>query len=291
MPRNPEADALKAFLIFTVILVHLYAAIPLEQGTSFIRFPLPVLITNYFMPLFIAIAGYFFRYTVDKAPLHTLVINKFTELIVPILLWNGSIGLITYYKDITWFSFPFIIYNTSYGKLWFLVATFASLSLIAAIHKICKANLFLFSVLILFSTIALHFLHAPDSRLFAWNFHVPYMLPFAALGFIAAKAPLLQTLTRPRWWFLISGCYLLLCTFTPANVSHWKTGTDLFNPDFSWQTIAWCSLYRDLLAFTGCIFIIPILRFIWLKLPVTPHSYIFSRQKHTCYLRSSILLH
>ncbi len=74
-----------------------------------------------------------------------------------------------------------------------------------------------------------------------------------------------------------------------ANVSHWKTGTDLFNPDFSWQTIAYCSVYRDILAFTGCIFIIPILSFIWLRLSVTPsQSYSFSRQKHVSHLYPSI---
>ena len=85
MARNPEADALKAFLILAVVFVHLCAAIPLEQNASYIRTPLSVLISYYFMPLFMAIAGYFFRYTVDKAPLHSLVINKFTELIIPIL--------------------------------------------------------------------------------------------------------------------------------------------------------------------------------------------------------------
>ena len=64
--RNTGADALKAYLIFFVIFSHLISAV--LQG---FRYPLEAQIVRglsnyYFMPLFAAVAGYFFASTVRK---------------------------------------------------------------------------------------------------------------------------------------------------------------------------------------------------------------------------------
>lgn len=107
------------------------------------------------------------------------------------------------------------------------------------------------------------------------------MFPFAALGFIAAETSLFHVLTKKQYWISLSICYLILCLFAPTGVSHWNTGTDLFNPEFTWQKIAYCSLFRDFLAFSGCVFIVPVLRFIWKYIPLALSNNICSIGRNT----------
>lgn len=267
MNRNNEIDALKSFLIWSVIFVHLMLAIPCTESTRILYPAQAALINYYFMPLFICIAGYFFRLTVKKAPFYVIITNKFTELITPIILWFGAYGLCQNINTINTNNVFQILYDECYGKLWFLSATFASLVLIAVARLLCSSNLKRFLILTLLITIGLHFIHAPNSLIFKWNHHLPYMFPFAVIGYVTAEVNICDFFSSKKVWLSVSFIYFLLCCFAPEKVNPWEIGTDLFNPDFSWQYIAYCSTYRNVLACAGIIFILPILRYIWHKLP------------------------
>ena len=91
---------MKAYLIFFVIFSHLISAV--LQG---FRYPLEAQIVRglsnyYFMPLFAAVAGYFFASTVRKftspvgffslRSLIVIILNKGSELLLPVVVWNGT---------------------------------------------------------------------------------------------------------------------------------------------------------------------------------------------------------
>lgn len=271
--RNTGADALKAYLIFFVIFSHLVNAVlqgfhyPLEA--QIVR----VLSNYYFMPLFAVVAGYFFASTVRKfaspagffslRSLIVIILNKGSELLLPVVVWNGAYSLIIHFDTLSLRNLPWVLYWGIRYQMWFLVALFVSLSMIAVIQAISRKNATVFIILAVLVAVGVHFVYVPDSYFFSWNYHVPYLFPFAVIGYLMGQTKSTWLLFNRKIHVSASIAYLVLCFYAPADVSHWKTGTCLFSDTYSWQKVAYCCLYRDVLAFAGIVTMVPILRYVW----------------------------
>ncbi|MBR5196238.1 MAG: acyltransferase family protein [Akkermansia sp.] len=264
--RNSGVDALKAFLIFGVILVHLIAAVMPETYSAVPRWISMAGVSYYFMPLFVAVAGYYFASTLQKSNPLVVVINKAAELLLPVCIWYGSYALIRGADDLSLRSSIWVLYYGVYGKVWFLGATFASLFLIVLIWCLAHGRGRVFIALSAVCAVGLHFVYAPGSLILKWNYHVPYLFPFAVLGYLFGQKKSCAWLADMKCGLVCMVPYLLLCVFAPDNVSHWKTGTCLFSGVYSWQEVAWCSLYRNALAVVGIAAMVPVLAFVWKRL-------------------------
>lgn len=264
--RDSGVDALKAFLISGVVLVHLIAAVMPETYSPVALAIVKGAVSHYFMPLFVAVAGYYFASTVRKAPPFVVVINKATELLLPVCIWYGGYSLFRGYEQLSFQSVIWILYKGIYGKVWFLGATFASLFLIVLIWSISRGCRRLFVVLSLVCAVGLHFVYAPGSWILNWNYHVPYLFPFAVLGYLFGLNKAGCLLTNIKCTLVCMVPYLLLCILAPANMSHWKSGTCLFSGTYSWQEVAWCSFYRDVIAAVGIVTMLPVLAVVWNRL-------------------------
>ena len=261
--RDSGADALKAFLIYGVVLVHLIAAVMPETYSSVALSFIRGAVSHYFMPLFVAIAGYYFASTVRKSSPFVVVINKAAELLLPVCIWYGVYALFREYEQLSLQSLIWILYYGIYGKVWFLGATFASLFLIVLIWSITRGCSRLFVLLSVVCAVGLHFVHAPGSWILEWNYHVPYLFPFAVLGYLFGLKKSGCLLTNIKCTLVCMVPYLLLCILAPANMSHWKSGTCLFSDTYSWQEVAWCSFYRDVIAAVGIVAVVPLLTYAW----------------------------
>ena len=261
--RDSGTDALKAFLMYGVVLVHLIAAAMPETYSSVALSLIRCMVTLYFMPLFVAIAGYYFASTVRKSTPYVVVINKAGELLLPVCIWYGVYALFRQYDQLSLQSLIWILYYGIYGKVWFLGAIFASLFLIVLIWSITRGCRKLFAVLSVVCAVGLHFVHAPGSWILEWNYHVPYLFPFAVLGYLFGLKKAGSLLTNIKCTLVCMVPYLLLCILSPENMSHWKSGTCLFSDIYSWQEVAWCSLYRDVIAAVGIVTMLPVLAYAW----------------------------
>ena len=261
--RQAESDALKAFLILSVVLVHLIAAIMPDAYSSVALAIIRLGSTFYFMPLFVAIAGYYFSFTIQKGSPIAVFVNKIAELLLPVCIWYGGYAIISQYDQLTFRSVIWILYYGIYGKVWFLGATFASLMLIVLLRCIARGSRVVFIVSSFILGIALHFVYAPGSWVLEWNYHVPYLFPFAVLGYLSGLRKVSRPLSGVRCWVICGLAYFILSYYAPVNMSHWKTGTCLFSADYSWWEVAWCSLYRDVVAAVGIVFMLPVLRSVW----------------------------
>ena len=264
--RDSGADALKAFLIYGVVLVHLIAAVMPETYSTVALSCIRGVVSYYFMPLFVAVAGYYFASTMQKSNPLVVVVNKAAELLLPVCIWYGVYALLREHAQLSIQSFIWILYYGIYGKVWFLGAAFASLSLIVLVWCIARGRVRLFIALSAVCAVGLHFVYAPGSLILEWNYHVPYLFPFAVLGYLFGLKKAGCLLTNIKCTLVCMVPYLLLCIFAPANMSHWKSGTCLFSETYSWQEVAWCSFYRDVLAVVGIIAMLPVLSFIWKRL-------------------------
>lgn len=261
--RDSGADALKAFLIYGVVLVHLIAAVMPETYSTVALSCIRGVVSYYFMPLFVAVAGYYFASTMQKFNPLVVVVNKAAELLLPVCIWYGVYALIRGADDLSLRSSIWVLYYGVYGKVWFLGATFASMFLIVLIWSMTRGRRRWFVALSIVCAVALHFVHAPGSRILAWNYHVPYLFPFAVLGYLFGQRKSCSWLSDMRCALVCMVPYLLLCAFAPDNVSHWKTGTCLFSDTYSWQEVAWCSFYRDVIAAVGIVAVVPLLAYAW----------------------------
>ncbi len=261
--RNSEIDALKAFLICGVVLGHLIAAILPEWRSAVGLLVRQASLTHYFMPLFVAVAGYYFASTVQKYSSFAVIVNKAAELLLPVCIWYGGYAILKEYDQLSVKSLIWVLCNGIYGQLWFLVSTFVSLVLIVLLRCLARGNSSLFIVLACLLGIALHFVHVPGIYFLKWNYHVPYLFPFAVLGYLFGLQKSCWPLVNVKCRAICVAVYVVLCWYVPENMSHWKTGTCLFSGAYSWQEIAWCSVYRDVIAALGIVSMVPLLRYIW----------------------------
>lgn len=85
--RNSYADYLKGILIFTVLAAHTGALTRLGGIPHETTLPALYVMGAWHMPLFMAVAGWFFRCSVERRSLGTLVWNKVQTLVIPTAFW------------------------------------------------------------------------------------------------------------------------------------------------------------------------------------------------------------
>lgn len=205
------------------------------------------------MPLFMAVAGWFFRYSVDHRSLGSLLKNKFQTLVVPTFFWwfmcdftwwclaNCGLPTDSLYVGCPWF-IPSVIFCT----ILCILCRYAGKFTCPAVEYACAGLI----------TIGLHFIPG-------WTYNVAYMFPFFYCGYICNRFNLAGKV--PHWVFPL--CLAAACVIWSYNeyAQHftgwrvWATGTYILGP-MGWKRHLILIAYRNFLGllgsigFAGCLF-------------------------------------
>ena len=213
-------DFYKGILMFGVIWGHsITNLLAGDQNNISIHW----IMRTYDMPMFMVISGYFLAFSLAKCDLKTILKDKMTTILFPVVLWD----LIT-------------TYGTSLGHLYFLWAIFLSSVITALIAELVK-SFKIQCVLFAFVTVLLNFI-----PLSLWN--LSYLFPFFAIGYIIGK----QNLHPMRYiggggvLFLL---FVLLLSFWTQEYKIRNTGA--YFTDFTLNSLA-IVLFRYAIGFVGC---------------------------------------
>lgn len=229
--RNEIVDFYKGFLMWGVILGHLITALKggLDVGPIFIH----TFIRTYDMPFFMILSGFFLSKSLVKYSIKTVLANRVTMILFPILIWN------------------IISMNFNFTSFYFLWAVFVS-SVICIIsysieHMINGKRWYVELILEILFIIALHFINIP------WNLF--YLFPFFVIGRymsnIEFKVP---NFTIPFIIFVTAQC------FWKGTYSPWVVGFDAWQEDM-WLLIIY--FYRIVLGILGAYIIANVLLYIF----------------------------
>lgn len=251
--RSAYADYLKGILMFGVVAAHMGGLT--RQGGMPHGTILPSLyaMMAWSMPLFMAVAGWFFRYSVDRRSLGSLLGNKFQTLVVPTVFWRLVftllLSLLAYFGRpasqwdaiCQWF-LPSIIFCILLGTLCRYVGKFSC----PALEYACAGLI----------AIGLHFIPG-------WTYNVAYMFPFFYCGYMCNRFNLAGKV--PHWVFPL--CLAAACVIWSyidyahhfKGWSHWYSGTYILGP-LGWKRHLVLITYRNFLGllgsigFAGCLF-------------------------------------
>ena len=221
--RLPYADILKGLLMFSVLLSHTNVALQcccakpmgyLPSGTMGL----------WHMPLFMAIAGYFFYTSLRKATVTQIIRNKIVFILVPCIIW-GTVARVfdagVFHGN--WSLSALLPTNT----LWFLWSLLLCMLLFLIPYGGMR-----------FSRIAGHavaILMACGLYLVpGWSFNVAYMFPFFYAGYACNEFNLLH---RLRPWHVAVACAVIAAFAVALRFGHfkgwnvWATGTYIFHPN------------------------------------------------------------
>lgn len=198
------------------------------------------------MPLFMAVAGWFFRYSVERRSLGSLTLSKLQTLFIPTAFW-WLVCVLTVWL-LACCSFP--TDSLSCGCPWFLPSVIFCIILgtlcYYAGRLACATMEYMCAFLI---AISLHFVPW-------WSYNVAFMFPFFYCGYLSCRFALAGKV--PRWIFPL--CLLAACGIWIYNDymhhfhgwSVWNSGSYILGPQ-GWERHLTLILYRDFLGFLGSI--------------------------------------
>lgn len=245
MKRNSYADYLKGILMLTVLAAHTWAALSQGLQATPASIPLLYVMGPWHMPLFMAVAGWFFADSVRKRSFEELAGNKSRTILVPLVLWTILYQLCLQILDAAGAPTD----TLSAGSLWFLYSLLLCSLLMALCYHAGRKTRPAVEY-----TLALA-LAAWLSTTSAAAFHVAYMFPFFLCGYTCAR---LRVRPLPGW----ASCIILASTvlfyvFAEMNGhakgwSVWQSGTWIFGPQ-GWRRHLFLDCYRIFLGLAGSI--------------------------------------
>ncbi|MCM1188847.1 MAG: acyltransferase family protein [bacterium] len=135
--REKAWDILKGFTICCVLIGHLIQYMSLGK-LDYTRNRLYLLIYSFHMPLFMFMAGYFFKKSMQKYSFKNLLIRQAKGLLIPLFVWNT----IFYYF---WYAIHMLQgkeegpvlrgWLYSMRGLWFLSSLFICSLIVLVVHK------------------------------------------------------------------------------------------------------------------------------------------------------------
>ena len=245
MNRSSYADYLKGILMLTVLAAHTWHA--LSQGLQPTPGSVPLLyvMEPWHMPLFMAVAGWFFAGSVQKRSFEELAGNKCRTILIPLVLWTILYQLCLQILDAT--GAPTDTLST--GSLWFLYSLLlCSLLMALCYHAGRKTHSAVEYALALALVVWL-------STTSAAAFHIAYMFPFFFFGYACAR---MRARPLPGW----ASCIILASTVLfyvfaamnghAAGWTVWVSGTWIFGPQ-GWRRHLFLNCYRISLGLAGSI--------------------------------------
>lgn len=216
--RNTYVDVLKGLLMLSVVFGHtataLKAGCPCHCGPySYVPYLRPL-----DMPLFMAIAGYFFYFSCCKRTWQEILTNRITMILIPCVVWcwGGQmvrLGLDHHFSSLSWLP----------GGLWFLRSLLGCSALTLLLHFGLEKRCLIGAL----ALVAMSFFIGRD------EYNIGYMFPFFFLGYLTSRCTLIPHF---RWWMgltalvCFAGCYTLLGTPFSQDWSVWNSHTYLFGP-------------------------------------------------------------
>lgn len=240
LPRNTYVDILKSLLVFSVVMTHTAAAMKAGEQLYCGKYSFLPFLCPFDMPLFMAISGYFFYFSCRKRSWQEILVNRFSAIMVPCVLWNWIVqltrgGLDHHCSALTWFP----------CGIWFLWSLLGCCALTLILHTVLGSKCWLGAL----GLVGASFFIGKD------NYNIGYMFPFFFLGYLTSRWSLLKHF---RWWhgalalMILCELYAMLGTPFAKGSSVWVSHTYLFGP-LGWRRHAELYLYRMSLGFFGCI--------------------------------------
>lgn len=227
MTRISYADILKGILMFSVVAAHCNAAMSIMCAPS----PgiVPYTLSLWHMPLFMAIAGYFFYYSAQKRTLAGLFKTKLLAILIPFVLWGvfeniahdlvGSRHIEPAFKylDISW-------------NLWFLQSICLCFCLGVIPDRFFRVSPCLAHCIGVLICVALYML--PEVRPMN-NYNIAYMFPFFYAGYLTNKYNLIA---RVKPYMICTCLVIAIAMWIAVSMGHfkgwsvWTSGTYLWGP-------------------------------------------------------------
>lgn len=254
--RNKYIDFVKGTTIILVVLGH---CIQYGSGNeyltteAFFSDTIFKFIYGFHMPLFMAISGYLFYFSINKHTL-TIITEKLRGLILPLITWH------TLYQALmillgTSISASIFIYSY-FHTLWFLRALFFCCMISLVINRIFQDKYYIYILVSLF----LYFIpHSIIPNVFTFT------ATFFIIGYLLNKYKIIQRIYNhhPRLLhvtsIMLSILYLVLLNYYEHNDYVYCSGTYLFNKDYTFGFMVFTNLYRNLTALCGCILMLSII--------------------------------
>ena len=241
--RDSTVDFAKGMLMWCVVYGHSVDA--LCGGLPHSPVWLHSFVRTFDLPFFMVISGYFLKRSFERKSLCRVVLDKFTMLFVPIVVWTLLRGY----------------FNVLSGMYYFLWAVLASSMICVAsryIVSFCSSRISkgLELSLLIVAMLSLYMVKIP------WNMF--YLFPFFVAGYYLNN---LRFELSGRWMLLAFLVFSVgLCFWSPA-YTPWHIGA------LAWKTNSWACLvyaYRTVLALAGIIVMSHVFRIIMSHLEGSP---------------------
>lgn len=238
--RNTYVDILKGLLIFSVVINHSALALKAGEHLSIGPYSFLPYFCPFDMPLFMAIAGYFFYFSCRKRTWQEILVNRFSMILIPCVVWNWLVQLTRVAMDHHCSTLGWLP-----GGIWFLWSLLGCCALTVLLHNVLGSKGWIGALVL----VGASFFIGKD------NNNIGYMFPFFYMGYLTSRWELLKYF---RWWqgalalVILAGLYALLGTPFTKGWSIWISHTYLFGP-MGLQRHAELYLYRMGLGFFGCI--------------------------------------
>lgn len=202
--RNESLDILKGVLVLLVVWGHaIQFGFSKEYVENYKCFEdiIYKLIYSFHMPLFMAISGYLFYYSINKGFLQ-IVRNKVRGILVPYIYYCTLLAIISFSS---WRDDYMLLFKTYANGFWFLTSVMLNMLIVGAI--VCGVRYHFWQNTILFVT-SLAVIFIPE--VFLYNTHA-YVYPAFVIGFLANKYAI--KLRYKKWMCLLAVFLFLIITF------------------------------------------------------------------------------
>lgn len=256
--RDPFLDIVKGLLIILVLIGHTiqYAnGVDYSNSGAFYENPTFKYIYGFHMPLFMAISGYLFHYSINKKSSFEILFSKSQTLLIPIFTFAFIVYIYHFNPEYTFFDQIRNYLSKTRYTLWFLWASFYCSISTLLVNKLFKDNLLVYSIMILGSFLT------PDiwfSELYK------FMAPCFLFGYFSNKYDLISKLKKhPIKTLLISTIlYILLLFFYKTETYVYMSGSCIISDGVISLNQLLINIYRTItgivgsISFTSTIFVI-----------------------------------
>ena len=241
--RDSTVDFAKGMLMWCVVYGHSVDA--LCGGMPHSPVWLHSFVRTFDLPFFMVISGYFLKRSFERKSLRSVVLDRLTMLLAPIVVWTLLRG-------------QFNVFSGMYYFLWAVLAS--SMICVAArcIVSFCNSRISkaVELSLLVVAILSLYMVKIP------WNMF--YLFPFFVVGYYLNN---LRFELSGKWIFLTFLVFSIgLCFWSPA-YTPWHMGA------LAWKTNSWACLvyaYRTILALAGIIVMSHVFRIIMSHLEEAP---------------------
>lgn len=251
--RNEYIDSVKGIAIILVVVGHCVqygSGQDYFTGGTFFSDALFKFIYGFHMPLFMAISGYLFYFSISRKA-KEIVIGKLRGVLLPLFSWHTlyQVLLIVFGVSITVPTFIYSYFHT----LWFLRALFFCCMLTLIVNRIFQdkvyAHLLVCCLLYLIPNRII-----PDVFVFTSTFFT--------LGYLFNQYHIIQRLytDSPKILhitaIILSAIYFVLLAYYQTCYYVYLSGAYLFSKNYSLPQMLFINLYRNFTAVCGCDYLI-----------------------------------